>query len=160
MTSYFSQLFLDIQARIKEQMPDGIKWIEQDFGQDVYDKWRPNVAFPAVLVDFVSADYENISGGGQTAEVTVSLRLLVAPFEQSYEAAPIEVRKGALEYFDLEQQLVDAFNGWEPNYVDEDSGETVYYSQAFVRKRITSNNRNDIGLRIRELQFTTYYDEQ
>lgn len=159
MTSYFSQLFLDIQERIKNEVPE-IQWIEQDFGQDVYDKWRPNVSFPAVLVDFTSADYENISGGGQTAEVAVSLRLLVAPFEQSYEAAPIEVRKGALEYFDIEQKLVDALHGWEPMYVDGETNEDVYYSQAFVRKRITSNNRNDIGLRIRELQFTTAYDEE
>lgn len=111
MTSYFSQLYLDMQARIKEQVPE-IQWIEQDFGQDVYDKWRPNVAFPAVLIDFSNTEYENISFGLQTAVVTISVRLLVAPFEQSYEAAPIKVRKEALNYFDLEQKLVKALQGW------------------------------------------------
>lgn len=160
MTSYFSQLYLDIQQRIKTEVPE-IAWIEQDFGQDVFDKWRPNVAFPAVLIDFPSADYENIAGMGQTAVVTIHIRLLVAPFQQSYEAAPIEIRKEALSYFDLEQKLVDALHGWEPSLpLAGGAGEEHYYSQALTRTRITSNNRNDIGLRIRELQFTTAYDEQ
>jgi hypothetical protein len=147
--SYFAQLFLDLQERIKTEVPE-VEWIEQDFGQDVFDKWRPNVAFPAVLIDFPSATYESMAGESQTADVAVSLRLLVAPFEQSYEDAPIEVRKGALEFFELEHKLVQAIHGWKP---DTD------YTQPFVRSRISSNNRNDLGLRIRELQFTTAYQE-
>jgi len=147
MNSYFADLYLDIQERIKSEVPE-IEWIEQDFGQDVYDKWRPNVAFPAVLIDFNNADYENIAGEGQTADVSVTLRLLVTPFEHSYEAAPLEVKEGALEYFELEHKLVQAIHGWSPDY-----------TQPLIRKRITSNNRNDIGLRIRELQFTTAYQE-
>ena len=147
MESYFADLYLDLQERIKTEVPE-IEWIEQDFGQDAFDKWRPNVAFPAVLIDFTSADYENIASGGQTAEVVVSLRLLVAPFEQSHEDAPLEVRQGALEYFELEHKLVQSIHGWSPNY-----------TQPLMRRRISSNNRNDIGLRIRELQFTTAYQE-
>jgi hypothetical protein len=147
MNSYFAELYLDIQERIKAEVTE-IEWIEQDFGQDAYDKWRPNVAFPAVLIDFTNADYDNIAGEGQTADVTVTLRLLVAPFEQSYEDAPLEVKQGALEYFELEHKLVQAIHGWSPEY-----------TQPLIRKRIMSNNRNDIGLRIRELQFTTAYQE-
>ena len=147
MDSYFAELYLDIQERIKSEVTE-IAWIEQDFGQDVYDKWRPNVAFPAVLIDFTNAEYDNIANEGQTAEVTVTLRLLVAPFEQSYEDAPLEVKQGALEYFELEHKLVRAIHGW-----------STEYTQPLIRKRITSHNRNDIGLRIRELQFTTAYQE-
>jgi hypothetical protein len=167
--SYFAALFLDLQARIKNQVPE-IQWIEQDFGQDTYDKWRPNVVFPAVLIDFPDANYESIGGTGQIGDVTVSLRLLVAPFEQSYEDAPIEVRKGALEYFELEHKLVQALHGWMPDaehseiYTFDPSFDATFavsgeYTQPFVRTRISSNNRNDIGLRIRELQFTTAYQE-
>lgn len=147
MESYFASLYLDLQERIKTEVPE-IKWIEQDFGQDVFDKWRPNVAFPAVLIDFPDASYENLSGSGQTATVAVTLRLMVAPFEQSYEDAPLTVRKGALEYFELEHKLIQAIHGWSTDY-----------TQPLIRTRLSSNNRNDLGLRIRELQFTTAYQE-
>lgn len=149
MESFFAQLYLDIQARIKEAVPE-IKWIEQDFGQDVFDKWRPNVEFPALLIDFPSAEYSQILGTGQFAEVKIAVRILEAPFTQSYENAPIEVRKDALHFFETEHKVVQALHGWQPN-----DG----YCQSLVRERATSNNRNDIGLRIRELQFSTAYDE-
>lgn len=147
MKSFFANLYLDLQDRIKSEVPE-IEWIEQDFGQDVFDKWRPNVAFPAVLIDFPLADYEAEAGSGQFGNVTINLRLLVAPFSQSYEDAPIEVRQDALEYFELEQKLVSAIHGWSPEYC-----------QALVRGSIASHNRNDIGLRIRNLVFSTAYEE-
>lgn len=153
INSFFAQLYLDLQERIKTEVPE-IQWIEQDFGQDAYDKWRPNVAFPAVLIDFPSADYESIGGDGQWADVELKIRLMVAPFEQSYEDAPIEVRKGSLEFFELEHKLTQSIHGWAAENTDGNA-----YVQPFVRKRITSNNRNDIGLRIRELHFTTSYQD-
>jgi hypothetical protein len=158
MESYFADLYLHLQERIKTQVPE-IEWIEQDFGQDVFDKWRPNVAFPAVLIDFPDASYENLSGSGQTATVAVTLRLLVAPFEQSYEEAPLTVREGALEYFELEHKLIQAIHGWAPSYTPPLEGSGEVYTQPLIRTRLSSNNRNDLGLRIRELQFTTAYQE-
>ena len=149
MTSFFSQLYLDLQTRISSQVP-AINWIEMDFGQDHSDKWRPNVVFPAVLIDFPSASYSEISGINQIGNITVSLRLLVAPFSQSYEDAPLSVKQNALQFFELEQSLVVAVQGWKP---------AGNYCQALIRTTSTSNNRNDIGLRIRELQFTTFFKE-
>jgi len=149
MNSFFANFYLDLCERIRTAVPK-IKWIEQDFGQDVFDKWRPNVAFPAVLIDFPSVQYSGEGGLSQFGEVSVSIRLLNNPFSQSYDAAPLEVKKEALQYFEIEQQLVDALHGWAP-----DKG----YCQPLVRSSITSNNRNDIGLRIRNLSFTTAYEE-
>lgn len=148
MESYFARLYLDLQARIKELVP-AIEWIEQDFGQDTYDKWRPSVAFPAVLIDFPSCQYSHLSDNAQLAKVTVSIRLLVAPFSQSYEGAPIEVIQDALSYFDLEQELCDALHGWHPEG----------YSQALMRVSAASSNRSDIGLRVRQLSFSTAYKQ-
>ena len=156
MDSFFANFYLDLCERIRAAVPE-VKWIEQDFGQDVFDKWRPNVGFPAVLIDFPTAQYSGESGLSQFGEVSVSLRLLVAPFSQSYENAPLEVKKEALKYFEIEQQLVDALHGWTPSPVERAGGEV--YCQPLVRSSITSNNRNDIGLRIRNLSFTTAYEE-
>jgi hypothetical protein len=149
LQSFFARYYLDICERIRTEVPE-IEWIEQDFGQDVFDKWRPNVAFPAVLIDFPSANYDAESGLSQFGEVTLSVRLLVAPFTQSYDDAPIEVKEDALQYFEIEQKLINALHGWMP-----DDG----YCQPLIRSSIQSNNRNDIGLRIRNLVFTTAYEE-
>ena len=149
MDSFFANFYLDLCDRIRTAVP-AIEWIEQDFGQDVFDKWRPNVAFPAVLIDFPSAQYSGEGGSRQFGEVTVSIRLLVVPFEQSYDDAPLEVKKGALKYFELEQQIISALHNWCP-----DGG----YCQPLVRSSVSSNNRNDIGLRIRNFLFTTAYEE-
>ncbi|MDR2824856.1 MAG: hypothetical protein LBB41_06635 [Prevotellaceae bacterium] len=149
MNSYFSQLYLDILARIEGLIPD-IKWIEQDFGQEANTKWRTAVAFPAALINFPSAQYEGMAMGGQTAVVSVSVRLICATFSQSYNAAPDEVKAAALAYFELEQQLVDALHGWQPG------GD---YTQPLMRTSAASDNNNNNGLRIRTLTFTTAYEE-
>lgn len=149
LTSFFARYYLDLCSRIKAECPE-IEWIEQDFGQEAFDKWRPTVAFPAVLIDFPSASYEAEAGLSQFGEVNVTIRLMVAPFSQSYEDAPIEVKEGALQYFELEQKLVNILHGWTP----EDS-----YCQPLIRGSIQSSNRNDIGLRIRNLSFSTAYEE-
>ncbi len=153
MKSFFAKLFLDIQERIKTEVPE-IQWIEQDFGQDAFDKWRPNVAFPAVLIDFTTGEYSEMGGIDQLCDVAISIRLFVAPFSQSYEDAPIDVREDALGFFDLESDVCKALHGWTPNIYNADN-----YCQALIRKRVSSNNRNDIGLRIRDLVFTTQFEE-
>lgn len=149
MNSFFARYYLDLCTRIREEMPE-IEWIEQDFGQDAFDKWRPSVAFPAVLIDFPSASYSAESGLSQFGEVSVNIRLFVAPFTQSYDDAPIEVKEDALQYFELEQKLVNVLHGWTP----EDS-----YCQPLIRGGVQTHNRNDIGLRIRNLTFSTAYEE-
>ena len=145
--SFYTNLYLDLQKRINNKVPK-IQWIEQDFGQDVYKEWRPAVAFPAVLIDFPDSNFEAMSTLHQFARVTISLRLLDAPFTQSYADAPIETKKDALAFFDLEHEIVVALHGWTPGYC-----------QPLIRERATSNNQNNIGLRIREISFTTAYEE-
>lgn len=148
MKSFFGNLYLDMQKRISEALPQ--MWIEQDFGQDIYDEWRAAVAYPAFLIDFPDADYSAEAGLSQMGEVLISGRLLVAPFTQSYEGAPIEIKKDALSYFELEQEIVSLLHGWSP-----DAG----YCQPLVRTKSKSDNQNDKGLRIRALSFTTTYEE-
>ena len=153
LNSFFARFYLDLQERIRENVPE-IEWIEQDFGQDVFDKWRPNVAFPAVLIDFPNTRYEAEAGLSQWAEADINIRLLVAPFSQSYDDAPIEVKEEALQYFEIEQKLINSLHGWCP---EDDNGNS--YCQPLIRKSIFSDNRNDLGLRIRSIAFGTAYEE-
>lgn len=148
MNSFFAKLYLDLQKQIKTAAPE-IKWIEQDFGQDSFDQWRPDVAFPAALIDFPQADYSQMGDAHEFGTVKIAIRLLFAPFSQSYEAAPIKVKENALEYFELEHKLIEALHNWQPDSA---------YCQPLVRNSVVSNNRNDIGLRIRTILFDTAYE--
>lgn len=147
MNSFFSKLYTDLLEHLQEAVPE-LKWIEQDLGQDQTDT-RPNVAFPAALIDFVGADYSDIGESGQIATVGVQIRLLVSTYAQSYAAAPSATREQALEYFEIEHKIVEALHGWMP-----DDG----YCQPLVRRSVRTENRGDIGLRIRSITFDTMYE--
>lgn len=149
MNSFFYTYFLDLQKRINELAPS-IKWIDGDYGQDVNNSLRPSVDFPAALIDFPNAEYENMALGGTTVKVEVQIRLLVAVFSQSYDVAPDEVRGEALQYFEIERELTNALHGWQP-----DKG----YAQPLIIERASTSSRNDKGIRIRTLNFTTEYEE-
>jgi hypothetical protein len=135
--------------RIKEEVEE-INWIEQDFGQDVIDQWRPQVAFPAVLIDFPDTSYNDMLVNEQTAEAIIRIRLMMAPYTQSYEGAPIEVIEDALSYFEIEKKIVDALHMWQPDEA---------YCRPLIRRRASSQNRGDIGLRIRTIDFDTAFEE-
>lgn len=148
MNSYFSKLYLDLCDHITEQVP-AVCWVEQDLGQDQTDV-RPNLAYPAVLIDFRGNSYSEIGGGGQCAESTVSIRLVCSTFSQSYKKAPDEVRQKALEYYEVERQLVDALHGYMP---------PAGYCTPLIRVSDATENRADIGLRIRTILFTTSFED-
>jgi len=149
MESFFAELYLHIQERLTLLVPD-VSWIEQDFSQDDFDEWRASVSFPAVLIDFPATEYSEIAQGNQLADCVVSIRLLADTFSQSYEGAPLEVKKDALSYFDLEKKVVTALQNWQPE---------GNYCTPLIRKRAVTDNRNNIGLRKREIHFTTSFEE-
>lgn len=149
MDSFFSKFYCDLLDRLQSEVPE-LKWIEQDFGQDQTDM-RPNVAFPAALIDFPAVVYSDIGELGQMATVSVQVRLLVSPYSQSYAAAPSDTREDALNYFELEHKVVEVLHGWYP---------TSGYCQPLVRRSASSQNRGDIGLRIRTVTFETEYETE
>jgi hypothetical protein len=159
MTSLLAQLYLDLSTYLKTAVP-ALKWIDQDFGQLEIYEYRPNVNFPCVLIDFSAAQFENQSRLVQSGFLTVTIRLGFAPFSQSYQEAPLNVKEKALEYYDLEQELYKALQGWQP----ENAGER--YAQPFIRvsaqteQRVSASGAQDAsGLRVRIITFTTYYDD-
>lgn len=145
--SYFALLLLKIQDRIKTEVPE-IKWVDQDMGQlEVYDI-RPPVQFPCLLVDFATTNYDMLHSQVQFANSTVVLRLGFNPFSSANSAAPVKYKKQALEYYELEQKVYKAFQGW---FVDD-------LCQPWTRVSSVTEGRED-DLRIRTIQFTTTFKD-
>lgn len=146
MNSYFGQLFLDLSDRIKTQVP-AIKWVDQDLGQLEDYEVRPAVDFPCVLIDFAATSYTQLTEDSQIGDVTVLLRLGFAPFSQANAAAPTSVREKALEYFEIEQLLFQAVQGFQTEY----SGSMMRMS--------TDTEQRDDKIRVRILSFATSYED-
>jgi hypothetical protein len=144
--NYFGQLYADLSDHIKAQVPE-IRWIDQDLGQLETFEYRPEVSFPAVLIDFAATSYSEISELAQIGDVTIVLRLAFAPFSQSHQAAPTAVRDKALAYYALEQKLYNAVQGWQTDY-----------SGPMIRNGADTERRDDT-LRVRALTFTTSYED-
>jgi hypothetical protein len=160
MNNLFGQLYLDLSERIKTEVPE-IRWIDQDFGQLERFEYRPEVTFPCALIDFIQANYSNLSQLVQVGEVTVNIRLGFSPFSQAYHAAPTDVKEKALEYYSIEQKVFEAVQGWQPDppadwILDEP------YAQPFIRVSSTTEQRDNdaIGLRVRVLTFTTGFEDE
>ena len=143
MESLFAQLFLAIQTHIKANVP-AIKWIDQDLGQlEAYDI-RPAVEFPCVLIDFPVAAYSNESQLVQWADVNISIRLGFAPFTSANSVAPDVSKEQALEYYEIENDLVKALHGFTAD-------ECI---QPMMRISAATERRED-SYRVRDIQFTT-----
>lgn len=147
--SIFSKLLLDIIDHINNTMPE-IRLVDRYLGQDQV-AIRPAIATPAVLVDIDSETYSNLAGFSQYVDAaTISVRLLVDNFSASSAKAPQKARKCAMSDFELEKVLVDRLHGWTP---------TDNYCSPLIRTSASSENRNDIGLRIRTITFTTSFED-
>lgn len=147
MNSFFAQLFLAIQEKIKIDVPE-IRFVEQNFGQYGFEDYRAMVSFPALLIDFSNTNYSALQGDIQLAESTINIVLLFDPFSQSYNLAPTAVKEKALEYYEIEHKVFKALQGWNTDFCTP-----------LVRNDAKSQNRNEIGLRIRELNFTTEFED-
>jgi hypothetical protein len=148
MTSLFAQLFLALQEKIKTDIPE-IRWIDQDLGQlEDYDT-RPPVSFPCVLIDFNETTYEEMNQRRQQANITFTLRLGFPSFSYAANTAPQSVRELALQYYELEQRLFEAVQGF-------DGGGII---QGCTRQSTTTEGRKDDNLRVRVMTFTAMSED-
>lgn len=144
--SPIANIIYDLQELIAANLPE-IRWTDQYLGQDQTDL-RPMLAYPAVLIEAEQTEYSELGNLSQFANSTISLRLITDNFSSSAQAAPESSRLKALEYYDLEDRLVALIHGWRPQ---------ERYCQKLIRTADRSENRNDIGLRIRTITFTTAF---
>lgn len=144
--SLFARLFIDLQEHIKTALPS-IQWCDGWWGQEQL-QYRPAVAFPALLIDFPSAQFSAEAEESLLGVATISLRLLCAPFSSSAATAPEDVRTEAMEHYELEHDIIAAIHGWAP---------ADNYCQSLTLTGISTDNRTP-ELRIRTLTFTTAYE--
>jgi hypothetical protein len=168
MTSPFAILFLAIQQRLA-QITTGspavpvFNFIDQDLGQlEDASKGinRPPVAWPCALIDIDDANYTNMGENVQDAVVNVCLRIGFPPFSSTELNVPAPYRNKALYYYDLEQAVIDTFQGWSATTVIiDDTTSPVTTADLsdtfghFIRVRISKEDRNDL-LRVRCIMFT------
>lgn len=147
--SVFSKLLLDLMNQVESTVKD-VRMVDRYLGQDQTNV-RPAILCPAVLIDIESEEYQNMADGSQYVEpATVTVRLCVDNYSASNTKAPQNVREQAMKDFELEKVLVDCIHGWTP-----DEG----YCTSLVRTEASSENRHDIGLRIRTIRFTTSFED-
>jgi len=148
LTSPFATLHNAIIERIKQQVP-AIRFIDQDLGQlENYDL-KPPVSFPCVLMD-VGDEFAYSDIGGQQhqlAEGTIMLRLALVQYTQSNNLVPANIRENALQYYELENDLVKALHGWAP----------TGFSRMLRRKAITEKREDDI--RVRAIPFAISFTD-
>ena len=152
LNAFNGQAFLSLVARIKEQVPE-IKWIDQDFGQLENYADRPAVQFPCVLIDFPDQHFKELGDRDQWGEVTIQFRIGFAAFSSANSAAPLSAQELALQYYEIENKMFVALNGWVPLY----NGEAI--CQPIIRIRAVTEGRDD-AYRVRVNQYTTGYEDK
>ena len=147
MKSPFANLFLDLQSQITDNVEE-IKYVEQDLGQLGSEEPRNSLMFPAVLIDFINTSFDSLQGNNQMAIPTISVILVFDNYNNTNSLTPLEIKEQGLNYLEIEQQVVMALQGWQNDYC-----------QPFTRIAAKSQNRNEIGLRVREITFTTEFED-
>lgn len=152
--NYFGQLFIALSDHLKKQVPE-LRWIDQDFGQLEVFEYRPNVAFPCVLIDFAAAAYSNLSQLSQVGELTITVRIGFTPFSSAQQSAPMDVRQKALEYYEIEQKVYQALQGFNTLQC-----QPLMRMSAQTEQRVSASGAQDAsGLRVRILSFQTSFED-
>jgi hypothetical protein len=159
MTSPIANLFLSLQAYIAAlQDADGNAYfaqVDQDLGQleRSLAPGRPSVAWPCVLIDIDNLTYKDVSQNAQTGEATIMLRLAFPPISSSSSITPAEYRERAIYYYDLEQVLYQAVQGWSP-YQQDGYSDLKEIFGAFSRKNAHTEKHHGDKLRVRNIAYT------
>ena len=159
MTSPIANLFLSLQAYIASLQDTGnnkyFALVDQDLGQleQSLVPGRPSVAWPCVLIDMDSLSYHDVGQNAQTGEANITLRLAFPPLSSSSSITPADYREKAIYYYDLEQVLHLALQGWSP-YLQDGYESLKDTFGAFARKSAHTEKHHGNKLRVRHLEYT------
>ncbi|MBO4233888.1 hypothetical protein FO675_06170 [Riemerella anatipestifer] len=149
MTDFFSKIILDLQERISAEVPE-IRYIDQNLGQlgQISDEDSPPLSYPAVLIDFPDTSFSNLSSNIQLGNASISFVLVFETHSQTWHQSPKDIRINGLSYLTIEQKLHKALQGFASDYF-----------APLSRKSVRSQNNNDVGLRVRELTYSTEFED-
>lgn len=147
MESPYANLFLAIQNRIQELIPE-IKYIDQNMGQYMQEDFRKNMIFPCVLIDFINTNFSEMQGNNQFGELTIVATLFHDIWNNTSNITPLAIKEAGLTYLEIDQKLFMALQGWNPDFCE-----------ALIRTQAKSQNANEIGLMVRETTFTTSFED-
>lgn len=147
MESPYANLFLAIQDRILEKVPE-IKYIDQNLGQYMNEEFRKQMLFPCVLIDFSSTSFSELQGNIQFGDVTIVATSFYDIWNNTNSLTPPLIKEAGLKYLEIEQKIFMALQGWNPDYCE-----------ALNRTQSKSHNANEMGLMVKENTFTTTFED-
>jgi hypothetical protein len=103
-----------IIERLKSKAPV-LRYIDADLGQiDNYDM-KPPVSYPFCLIVIADeADYSDAGANTQVAEEIITLRVGMVKYTDSNNLVPANIRKNALQYYEVERAVAKALHNWQP----------------------------------------------
>ena len=153
MTSPYANLFLALQSLITglqdEKQNPYFQYVDQDLGQ--LERERPPVQWPCVLIDIDDFQFQPIADNGQLGTGKVVIRLGFPPLSQTSAATPDEYKQKAIYFYELEQMLYLALQGWMDTSLQDIFGSTVRLS-SFTERR-------EDALRVRVLTWSVGIDD-
>ncbi|WP_291122757.1 hypothetical protein [Flavobacterium sp. UBA6046] len=147
MNSPYANLFLAIQDRILAEVPE-IKFIDQNLGQYMHEKFRESMLFPCVLIDFPNTNFSEMQGNNQLGDVTIVATLFHDIWNNTSNITPLTIKQAGLQYLETDQKLFMALQGWNPDFCEP-----------LIRLNSKSLNQNEHGLIVRETTFTTQFED-
>lgn len=132
---------------LDESVPE-IKHIDQNLGQLTGNSTRPSVSFPCVLIDFKNFGFSDMTTNQQLAVGDLVIHMGFAQITPSSNIVEAVYRECALEFYELEQKLHEALQGWSP-------GDEFGYLT-----RISGDSENILkGIRICEIRYRMEYED-
>ena len=142
MDSILANVFLSVQERLRTEVPEISRWIDQDLGQLEFYTNNPPVSFPCALLDFDDTDYSDEGENSQIADAILIVRLGLHVYSSSNVATPQLYKEKALDYLNLEHKVNKALHGWCDNR----------FFSPLMRRKAFKEKRDD-HLRVRVLRY-------
>ena len=142
-----ADLFLAIQARIMDQVPE-IKYIDQNMGQYLNEEFRKSMLFPCLLIDFPIATFSGLQGNNQLGDASITTTLFHDVWNNTNSLTPENIKKEGLKYLGINQKVFMALQGWSPDFCTP-----------FVRMQKKGLNDNDVRLLVKETTFNSQYED-
>lgn len=147
MESPIANLFLAIQDRILDQVPE-IKYIDQNMGQYLTEDFRKQMLFPALLVDFPIEDFSELQGLNQLADINITVTLFYDVWDNTNSFTPLNIKQAGLKYLEIDQKVFMALQGFSTDFCEP-----------LIRRQSKNHNANETGLRVKEISFSTQYED-